>query len=160
MDVPFGGNLFTFTLFLLILSLLGHFFLVSELSQKRIWEFFIWYLLLKSRSKIWSSKIRTSDTRKTGSMKIYLTWCGLKSEKKSTFFEEKIFRTGLPWLFCPVTLETLEHVRPEEDPNYFTFCNEAVFFLEVSSHHDYLIAWKSCSVKITLIGLCNHFFFT
>ena len=44
-----------------------------ELSQKRIWEFFFWYLLLKSNTKIWSSNVRRylrkiSDTRKTGSL--------------------------------------------------------------------------------------------
>ena len=33
--------------------------LVSKLSQKHIREFFFWYLLLKSSTKIWSSNIRS-----------------------------------------------------------------------------------------------------
>ena len=47
----------------------------SESSRKRIREFFFWYLLLKSSTKIWSSNIRrylreNSNTRKTGSLNI------------------------------------------------------------------------------------------
>ena len=49
----------------------------SESSKKFIWEFFFWYLLLKSNTKIWSSNIRrylreNSDTRKTGSLTVFL----------------------------------------------------------------------------------------
>ena len=35
-----------------------HGILVLELSQRRIWEFFFWYLLLKCSTKIWSLNIR------------------------------------------------------------------------------------------------------
>ena len=36
----------------------GRNLLVSDSSQKRIWEFSFWYLLLKSITKIWSSNIK------------------------------------------------------------------------------------------------------
>ena len=80
--------------------------LVSELSQKRIWEFYFWYLLLKSRTKIQSSNIRkylkeNSDTRKTGSFFYFniLYWSDLFPYFRTTL------KTNSNWwtLYCGIT---------------------------------------------------------
>ena len=65
--------------------------LVSESSQKRIWEFFFWYLVLKSSTKIGSLNIRrylreNYDTRKTGSMLILACKENIVISLNCTFF--------------------------------------------------------------------------
>ena len=75
-----------------------HYLLVSESSRKHIWEFFFWYLLLKSSTKIWSSNIRrylreNYDARKTGALCGYFKpWLLIFMLGNNTMWRRKIFR--------------------------------------------------------------------